>query len=439
MVVLDSFSYFVKEYIDLLLLFIAIGLCTKIREKTFYILLLLLSFPITLLSMTDTLVTGIVITVLFFLLRYRLWKIELDRSLDEVMGFFIGLASYAIIPLFSSIIVTAIFKTRFNVTTEKGYLFAIAAISLDILFFIAVLLFINKKVPTRSIPMDEKRVYTMQLGVFLALVYLFAEILIKMEVLGVFRIIMVGFLVAQFSFTAFLTYLTLKKNREKNEVENLKKQMDIMNSYTTEVEKNYQEMQKFRHDYKNLLLGLKVDRKEIEINQTYLDEVFDYSHQMMDTSVMRFSGISNIKLTALKSLIITKLSQAEQANLNVSFECISPINEINLDEVKLVRTLGILIDNAMEAAAESEQRKLTLLFIDSPESIEITIENSYFGKLPSFKLMSTQGFSSKGTGRGLGLANIHEIIKEHPQMEMDHYADNGLFVTSLNIRKGDGK
>lgn len=279
----------------------------------------------------------------------------------------------------------------------------------------------------------------MQLGVFLALVYLFAEILIKMEVLGVFRIIMVGFLVAQFSFTAFLTYLTLKKNREKNEVENLKKQMDIMNSYTTEVEKNYQEMQKFRHDYKNLLLGLKVDRKEIEINQTYLDEVFDYSHQMMDTSVMRFSGISNIKLTALKSLIITKLSQAEQANLNVSFECISPINEINLDEVKLVRTLGILIDNAMEAAAESEQRKLTLLFIDSPESIEITIENSYFGKLPSFKLMSTQGFSSKGTGRGLGLANIHEIIKEHPQMEMDHYADNGLFVTSLNIRKGDGK
>lgn len=66
LVVLDSFSYFVKEYIDLLLLFIAIGLCTKIREKTFYILLLLLSFPITLLSMTDTLVTGIVITVLFF-------------------------------------------------------------------------------------------------------------------------------------------------------------------------------------------------------------------------------------------------------------------------------------------------------------------------------------------------------------------------------------
>jgi hypothetical protein len=32
-----------------------------------------------------------------------------------------------------------------------------------------------------------------------------------MEVLGVFRLIMVGFLVAQFSFTIFLTYLSIKK------------------------------------------------------------------------------------------------------------------------------------------------------------------------------------------------------------------------------------
>lgn len=306
---------------------------------------------------------------------------------------------------------------------------------LDWLISLILVILLKKKILSRSFSKDEKNIFTMQLAVFLTFVYLFGEILRKMEVLGVFRLIMVGFLVAQFSFTIFLTYLSIKKNQEKVELKNLKEQIEMMNAYTTDVEKNYQELRKFRHDYKNMLLGLKAGENESGLNQGYLDQMMAYSHQMIDTSVMRFSGISHLKIASIKSLMITKLLQAEQTGLTVNFECLIPIDVINMDEVKLIRILGILVDNAIEAASESQDKFLTILFIDSSDTIEISIENSYKGKLPSIAKMNKEGFSSKGKDRGLGLANVQDIQSTVKQTDVTYFADNGLFVSTITIKK----
>lgn len=253
-------------------------------------------------------------------------------------------------------------------------------------------------------------------------------------------ILMIGFLISQFLFTIYLTYLNLKKNQEKLEIKKLKRQMRLMLSYTIQVENNCREMQKFQHDYKNLLLGLKVSDKGLVTNQDYLKKMIDYSHQMMDmsSSIVHFSGINNIEIESIKCLVITKLSQAEKSNIQVNFECLKPIKKINLeDEVKLIRLLGILLDNAVEAANESTAKKMTVLFIDLPETIEIDIENTYSGDLPSIKKINKRGFSSKGKGRGFGLANIQEIIKENRQMKIVYYVNEGLFISSLSVRKGE--
>jgi sensor histidine kinase YesM len=184
-----------------------------------------------------------------------------------------------------------------------------------------------------------------------------------------------------------------------------------------------------------MLLGLKAGENESGLNQGYLDQMMAYSHQMIDTSVMRFSGISHLKIASIKSLMITKLLQAEQTGLTVNFECLIPIDVINMDEVKLIRILGILVDNAIEAASESQDKFLTILFIDSSDTIEISIENSYKGKLPSIAKMNKEGFSSKGKDRGLGLANVQDIQSTVKQTDVTYFADNGLFVSTITIKK----
>ncbi|MDU5336795.1 GHKL domain-containing protein [Enterococcus sp.] len=435
MIHLDVFTYFFKELFDLLLLFVLIGILTKIKSTRFYGLLIVLLFPITLLSVTDTFLTGIALTIIFILLRVPVWKRIPDCRVNDLFGFLLSLSLYAIVPLFSSIIATSGLNLKFYVSLKNGPLVALMMVVLDWVISLILVIPLKKKVLNHSFSKDEKKIFTMQFAVFLTFVYLFGDILRKMEVLGVFRLIMVGFLVAQFSFTIFLTYLSIKKNREKVELENLKEQMEMMNAYTTDVEKNYQELRKFRHDYKNMLLGLKASENESGLNQEYLDQMMAYSYQMIDTSVMRFSGISHLKIASIKSLIITKLLQAEQAGLTVNFECLVPIDMINMDEVKLIRILGILVDNATEAASDSQNKFLTILFIDSSDTIEISIENSYKGKLPSIAKMSKEGFSSKGKDRGLGLANVQEILSTARQADVTYFADNGLFVSTITIKK----
>lgn len=94
---LDIFTYFFKEFFDLLLLFVLIGIFTKIKNKSFYGLLIVLLFPITLLSVTDTFLTGIALTIVFILLRVPVWKRTPDCRVNDLFGY---LLSYRYTPLF---------------------------------------------------------------------------------------------------------------------------------------------------------------------------------------------------------------------------------------------------------------------------------------------------------------------------------------------------
>lgn len=433
---MDALEYlptYFREFIDLLLLFVLVGLCTNIRNKSFYIVLFILAFPLTLLYITDSLLTWIVLLVIFSILRRSLWKENPQIRIDDLLGFLHVFAIYGITNLFSSIIVTSIF----NGLSINNEMTSPVVICFHWVCAITLGWIGRKRILSQPYTLEEKKIYTIQLGVFLAFSYLFTEILTRMQVLGVFQFVLVGFIVAQFAFTITFTFLVVKRNQKKLELQNLKEQMKMMDAYMRDVEENYQTLRKFRHDYNNLLLGLRTQPHDSDINQQYLEEMIEYSHQMMDLSVMRFSGINNLKISSVKSLMIAKLSQAEQSQLKVNFECLIPVEAVDLDEVKLIRIVGILIDNAIEAAQESQQKKLSVLIINTQEAVEFSIENSYSGNLPSLQAMNQAGFSSKGKGRGLGLANIQEILSGSPQAEMTHYASDGVFVSTLSIRKSE--
>lgn len=80
---------------------------------------------------------------------------------------------------------------------------------------------------------------------------------------------------------------------------------------------------------------------------------------------------------------------------------------------------------------------MNILFIDSTDSLEISIENSFLGKLPSLSEMKKVGFSKKGKNRGLGLSNAQDIITATKQADLVHYSNLGMFVSTLTIRKSE--
>lgn len=436
MVLLDSLSYFVLEFFDLLLLLTLIYMLTNITSKFFFASILLLLIPFTLISMIDALVGVLVVMSLIILFRFHNWRRnDVDIVFSDLFGILLSVLIYWIIPFLTSNLAKILFNLKMNSLNNQGALIVVAVIALNWFFSIGLATIIRRRILNPSLSLEEKKIYTMQLTILVIIIILVSEILRKMHALGMFSLIMFGFLVAQFSLTMYFTYISIRKNEERAELENLKEKMEMMSVYTNDVERNYQELRKFRHDYKNLLIGLNASQKINEINHDYLDEILVYSRQMIDNNVMRFSGISNIEVQSFKSLMITKLLQAEQEKLIVHFECFKQISNFNLESVKLVRIVGILMDNAIEAAKESPDKILNVLLIDNIDMIEICIENSYEGNLPSLVLMNKKGFSSKGANRGIGLNNLNEILSTIKQADITHHAIDQLFVSTLIIRK----
>ena len=166
MVFVDSFSYFFKELFDLLLFLFMIGLLTNIRKKSFYFFLLIFLFPLTLLSVTDALLTGIALISLIMILRFRSWRKEPEAKFTELLGLLLSLTIYCIVPLFSSIIVSRIFKLEFNVLNKRGLPLVIILIGIDWILSIIIALIIKSKVMSRSISSEEAKIYCMQLEYF---------------------------------------------------------------------------------------------------------------------------------------------------------------------------------------------------------------------------------------------------------------------------------
>lgn len=435
MIILDAYSYFTKEFFCMVLLLISISIFTKIHNKYIYFLFIIGSFPLTLIAVKDSLLLGISVTILFVVSRLKAWLMSRRKMLNEIFALELSLFIYMVVPFVTSMIIKEFFNLKLNVVSNDKLILPTYLIIAAIIFVISILI-CQSVFNNSNLNFEQTTICVLQFGIFLGLVYTFIEIMQILKILGTVRIMTMSFLIVQFVFSIYTSYIFLKRNKEKNKILDLKKQMGMLNKYTSEVESNYQDLRKIRHDYKNMLLGMKINSNLNKSNNEYLSKLIEYTNKLNDKSVMRFNDIRQIRIPPLKSLIIAKLSEAEKKDINIKFECLYPINEININEIDLVRTVGILADNAIEASSESDEKIFNCFILSNNSGIEIIMENSFLGKLPSFKDINQYGYSSKGSNRGMGLSNVKEIEKHNHNMELINYSENGLFKSSIIIKEG---
>nr|WP_272928357.1 GHKL domain-containing protein [Companilactobacillus zhachilii] len=70
-------------------------------------------------------------------------------------------------------------------------------------------------------------------------------------------------------------------------------------------------------------------------------------------------------------------------------------------------------------------------------SIMIIVQNSITEETPPVWKMKTPGYSTKGNNRGMGLANLTEIIDRNQNVTLETMKLNGYFLQKLNIKIGE--
>ena len=181
-------------------------------------------------------------------------------------------------------------------------------------------------------------------------------------------------------------------------------------SYYITQAQTLEEMRRFRHDYKNMLSGLKVliDSGEYKRASEYLSSI-----------ATRFDGMSKKSVSYSDNMLADAVLQnlarrCESAGVTFSGS-LSISKEIPLGDPELCTVLSNLADNAFEAVQKVPEGERFITFSGSRRVkwLTITVENSYDGVL----------FTDRGSivtrkedrvMHGLGLKSICSIVESVP-------------------------
>lgn len=156
-----------------------------------------------------------------------------------------------------------------------------------------------------------------------------------------------------------------------------------------------------------------------------------YSNSCVDKLSFKYKHFHNVKNIYLKSLLISKFHQANVEQLHCLFECSNPIDNVPIAILDCVRILGIVLDNAIEAAIETEQRVLSIMIYQDHQKIEFLIHNSCQKISIPLNQLIRKGISTKKNHQGLGLSTIQEINRQNQNMFVQYKKNQLVFTTQI--------
>ena len=237
-------------------------------------------------------------------------------------------------------------------------------------------------------------------------------------------------------FICFVNLLDRKLLQELQEKVVLQKEIQLQNlsNYSQQVEGLYQEIRSFRHDYANILSSLKIgiDQKDINLVSQVYDSVLKNSGEKLKGKRFDVAQLRNINDLALKSLLLSKLSEAQNLSVPVSLEISEQFSIKNMEQIDFLTITSILLDNAIESAAEGG---IAVCFLEDREwnKLVMIVKNSTLEREIELRDIFKRDNSSKGVGRGIGLANVRRILKSYPNVCLKTTSKDYSFTQILEI------
>ena len=221
-------------------------------------------------------------------------------------------------------------------------------------------------------------------------------------------------------FYLYHTYIDMYQKLHEKEV--LEQQVKIYSNQLEVIEQTQTKVRSLRHDMSHHIQELRRLTAQNEEDETlrYLDKM---ENSMTNEKEYVYSG--NREIDGILNYMLEKANDALQ---NVEIEI---RNLRNLDEYsfELAVILGNLLDNAIEAAAQTKEKFLRFQMEEDKGVLYIQVANRYCGELldKEDRLLSTK---KDGEKHGFGLKNVKDIVEKNHGM-IDIRYDDKLFVVDV--------
>ena len=213
----------------------------------------------------------------------------------------------------------------------------------------------------------------------------------------------IGVLVMNFCVFYFY-HISIKSFSEKYENAMLRQNLKAYASQLEVISRSTAHIKALRHDMKHHINEMQIlaGKNDVEGIRRYLSSMQEYI-KTPDENIE--SGDVEID-----SLLNYMLAQARKEQISVQTEVrLSGVSQHSFD-INII--LGNLLENAIEAARQVEEKKLSVIIKEEKGILKIHVENSYSGTLrqKGTKLLTTK----KDSGlHGLGLGNVENIVRKY--------------------------
>ena len=210
-----------------------------------------------------------------------------------------------------------------------------------------------------------------------------------------------------------------------------------LQTYTDEIVKLYNEIRGFRHDYAGMLVSMQmaIDSEDLqEIDRVY-NEVLVKANQKLRSEKYTYFDLNNLEDSALRSLIAQSIVYARNSGVEFTLEVKDVITRLSIDLLDLVRIMSILLNNAVEGAADSYLKQVEVAVIKMDFETVIVIQNSCKITMTPSEDLFALGFSTKGRNRGLGLNNVKEILDKYDNIILETEMEDNTFRQIIRFKR----
>ena len=235
-------------------------------------------------------------------------------------------------------------------------------------------------------------------------------------------------LIAYYLLSTINMLKTLQIETDKNEINNLESNNDRLQN-------NYDDICAFKHDFGNIMQGFGgfIATKDMDGLQKMYNDVICECQELNNIKAFDKNIINN---PAIYNLINNKYLIAKKYDIKIKLEVYIDLNTLKIKTYELCRILGILLDNAIEAAKECDKKIISIKFLkDNYNNRDlIVIENTCKNYLLDINKINKKGFTTKKNKlfHGIGLWKVNQIIKRSENLRLYTSRDK-MFKQQLEI------
>ncbi len=417
-----------EGYISMLLITTILNLSATKKPKTLYIITLACCGYITKFIIPNPYNTFINVIV-FFIAGILIFKLNIFKGL-------LALIIPFILTIFIESIISKAYFYIFNLDYTLGMNIPlhrlIGTLTMYLILYIVYLVIKYCKLAIPKLEVLDKKhrlllILTITFGIILIATQLYITFFYS-NVLPLFIVIInICSLLAYFLISIY-TIFTVSK------LETTSTSLEEAQLYNKTLQILHDNIRAFKHDFWNIVQGIGgyVGRNDIEGLKSYYAKLVEDCQQVNNLTALSPSVVNN---PAIYNILANKYHMADELGIKISLEVFMDLNDLNVNSYELTRILGILMNNAIEASKECEEKVINVIFRkDKRKHMQLVIvENTYKDKSVDTEKIYEKGYSTKSGNTGIGLWEVRQIMKKHNNLNLYTTKTDDYFSQQFEI------